>query len=245
MRAKLTSPFMRTPLTTPFMRAPLTSHLPPNAAGNALAGLVATTAGSLLVAPGVGAYCSAASYLAFSTAFYCLRRGLLHRCRDGSSALGAREVLRRHLEYDDAWHASHGSVARGRVTHLAHVTAWLLLFQPLYPVLEVCLFPFDMAAFWFYYPSANGSGLIIDSRALRRSGKRGNAAQCFRLDWHRFGINVGAAYPPPNTGRHPPKVECNLPHIDLPQRGVRHWPWRQHTETLIPLLPLPRSQVGA
>ena len=34
-------------------------------------------------------------------------------------------------------------------------------------------------------PKARGCGLVIDSRALRRDGKRGNRAQVFRLDWHR------------------------------------------------------------
>jgi len=43
----------------------------------------------------------------------------------------------------------------------------------------------DRACFWFYYPKARGCGLVIDSRALRRDGNRGNRAQVFRLDWHR------------------------------------------------------------
>ena len=37
-----------------------------------------------------------------------------------------------------------------------------------------------------YYPKARGCGLVIDSRALRRDGNRGNRAQIFRLDWHRY-----------------------------------------------------------
>ena len=53
---------------------------------------------------------------------------------------------------------------------------WLLLFQSAYPVLELALFPMDAAAFWFYYPKARGCGLVIDSRALRRDGNRGNRA---------------------------------------------------------------------
>ena len=64
--------------------------------------------------------------------------------------------------------------------------------------------------------------------ARRRAGLRGTKAQVFRLDWHRFELNVGERYPSPNPGRHKPSVRCNLPHVDLPQRNVRHWPWRQH-----------------
>ena len=216
----------------------------PRTAGNAIAGLsaVGAAAGVATAKAWPGA---AASYMACSTASYCLRRGLLHRWPGAeSSSLGAAEVLRRHLEYEADWHLPSTSPTLGRLTHFGHVLLWLFLFQPLYPLLELVLYPFDLAAFWFYYPRARGSGLIIDSRRRRRSGKRGNAAQVFRLDWHRFELNVGRAYPPPNTGRHPPSVACNLPHIDLPQNGVRHWPWRQHTDRLMPLLPKPSAEAA-
>ena len=206
-------------------------------ASNAVAALVAGTAATVGTVAPIGLAGAAASYLTFSTAAYCLRRGILHSWPDGGSKLGAGEVLRRHLAYESGWHLDHGSELRGRLTHAGHVLCWLLLFQPLYPVLEACLFPLDKAAFWFYYPRARGGGLVIDSRALRRSGKRGNGAQVFRLDWHRFDINVGRAYPPPHTGRYPPKVSLNLPHVDLPQAGVRHWPWRQHTDAVMRLMP--------
>ena len=36
--------------------------------------------------------------------------------------------------------------------------------------------------------------------------------------------------------RSPPSVELNLPHLDLPASGVRHWPWRQHAALLLPKL---------
>jgi hypothetical protein len=206
--------------------------------GNAAAALVAG-AGAISVVTQVR---PATGYMAFSVAGYCLRRGVLHKSSDGASALGAAEVLRRHLEYEADWHRPTGIPWRGRLAHICHVLLWLFVFQPAYPLLETVLFPFDLAAFWFYYPKARGSGLIIDSRALRRAGKRGNAAQVLRLDWHRFELNVGKAYPPPNTGRHPPSVLCNLPHVDLPQRGTRHWPWRQHTARLMSVMPRPRPE---
>ena len=238
-------------------------------ASNTLAAIVAAAGAVGAVAPhsGRGAPARAAAYLAASAAAYCLRRGLLHSAgADGKpQPLGAAEVLRRHLAYEADWHdaprdglspaggcglldaahASRGlSLARGRLLHGAHVLGWLLLFLPCYPLLEAALYPLDMACFWFYYPKARGCGLIVDSRALRRRGKRGNAAQLLRLDWHRFELNVGPSYPLPNTGRHPPRAPCHLPHVDLPQRGVRHWPWRQHTSVLMRLLPTPQDGSG-
>ena len=210
--------------------------------GNTVAAVVACAGAVGTVASGVAAKpaIAGASYMAFSVAGYCLRRGVLHKWphndQHAGAYLGAAEVLRRHLKYEDDWHLPSGTPLHGRLMHLGHVAGWLFIFQPVYPLLEALLYPFDLAAFWFYYPKARGSGLVIDGCALRRNGKRGNAAQVFRLDWHRFDVNVGRAYPPPG-GRHPPSVTCNLPHIDLPQRGVRHWPWRQHTRRLIRILP--------
>ena len=124
----------------------------PKLAGDTLAGLtVAGSAVSLAAASTLPRV--AGSYLALSTAGYCLRRGALHKWPgDGGAALGAYEVLRRHLEYEADWHLPGGLPVVGRLTHLAHVLCWLLIFQPLYPLLEAALYPFDLAAFWFYYP---------------------------------------------------------------------------------------------
>ena len=206
---------------------PLTSSV-----GNGVAACVLGLSSASVTIASTHPAAAGCSYLVATVASYCLRRGALHKSQDGSP-LGAAEVLRRHLQYEPEWHLPHSSPITGRLLHLAHVAAWLLLFQPIYPLLECALFPCDMAAFWFYYPRANGCGLVIDSCARRRAGKRGNAAQCFRLDWHRFDLNVGKAYPPPHNGRHPPSLSFNLPHIDLPQNSVRHWPWRQHTDSLV------------
>jgi hypothetical protein len=217
------------------------TYTPPVMIPNALAACVAGTGAVCTVgATAVGApfKVALASYMTASVASYCLRRGILHRWPNGKP-LGAAEVLRRHIQYEDEWHMPNKPVLQGRLWHLAHIGAWILFFQPIYPILEMALYPWDLAAFWFYYPSARGAGLVIDSRELRRRGKRGSRAQVFRLDWHRFELNVGKAYPPPNTGRHPPSILCNLPHVDLPQRSVRHWPWRQHTGRLMQLLPQP------
>ena len=199
------------------------------------------SAANWMVALAVAAAASArpalvCSYMAASAAGYCVRRGTLAKWPSTGEPIGAAEVLRRHLVYDDGWSSPDGQATRGRLLHLLHVGVWLLLFTPIYPLLELLLYPFDLAAFYFYYPKARGAGLVIDSRKLRRAGRYGNGSQVFRLDWHRFDLNVGKPYPPPNPGRHPPSARCNLPHVDLPQRSVRHWPWRQHTAALLPLL---------
>ena len=129
----------------------------PIPAGNAVAALVAG-AGAAGMAVTRSPPAAMAYYMTFSTATYCLRRGLLHKWPAGGTragrSLGAAEVLRRHLEYEADWHLPRGSPLLGRLLHLAHVLCWLLVFQPLYPVLEACLYPFDLAAFWFYYPKA-------------------------------------------------------------------------------------------
>jgi len=194
--------------------------------GSSLAA-VATAGGSSLVAVASAVASQppllASVYLASSVGAYCVRRGLIHSRSDGSP-LGPAEVLRRHLQHDGESKAG----GWGKAVHLLHVFLWLAVFQPLYPLLELLLRPFDLAAFYFYYPRANGAGLVVDSLARRRAGLRGTKAQVFRLDWHRFELNVGERYPSPNPGRHKPSVRCNLPHVDLPQRNVRHWPWRQH-----------------
>ena len=213
-----------------------------SAPSNAVAAAVVAggTAGAVTSVAAARPGAAVASYMAASVASYCWRRGVLHRWPSGER-LGAAEVLWRHLAYEDDWHLPHGRVAIGRLMHAMHVSLWLLLFQPVYPLLEAALYPCDLAAFYFYYPKARGAGLVVDSRARRRGGARGSKAQVLRLDWHRFELNVGKRYPPPNPGRHPPSVLFNLPHLDLPQCGVRHWPWRQHTDAVerLGLLPAP------
>ena len=46
-----------------------------------------------------------------------------------------------------------------------------------------------------------------------------------RCDWHRFNVNVGGIGR--DGYRHPPSITKNLPHIDIPKRKMKHWPWRR------------------
>lgn len=164
---------------------------------------------------------AAGSYVAASTALYCFRRAALHK-------LTAAEVLRRHLTYEPGWPAGF----RGRVGFAASFIAWLALFQPIYPLLELGLRMNNLASFFYYYPNANGAGLLVQ----RISPKE----QVLRLDWHRFNVNVGMAGKTAECGlgyeyvsRHPPSMQLNRLHCDFPTMGVRHWPWRQHSAQLL------------
>ena len=162
----------------------------------------------------------AATYLASSAAVYCHRRASLH-------SLTPREVLRRHLTKEPEWPAG----IRGVVGFWMSAAIWLLGFQLCYPLLEIGLRPFGLASFYYYYPNANGFGLLVE-KIKTQSQKR----QVLRLDWHRFNVNVGRPgrpYEYGGTSRHGPSIELNLPHIDLPMRGVRHWPWRQYTGVML------------
>ena len=160
-----------------------------------------------------------ACHVTASCAAYCCRRGVLH-------SLGAREVARRHITFEPEWPQG----LRGIVGFTVSVVSFLLLFLPVYPLLEPALRTRGLASFFYYYPSANGCGVLVERVSDR--------VQLLRLDWHRFRVNVGAPGRPYEHGgcsRHPPAVELNVPHIDWPCIGVRHWPWRQHTGLMMPV----------
>ena len=161
---------------------------------------------------------AATTHVVASAACYCLRRGVLHE-------LGAREVARRHCTFESGWPPG----PRGVAGFALSVAAWLLLYLPVYPLLEPALRVKGIASFYYYYPNANGAGVLFERLSDRK--------QVLRLDWHRFQINVGKSgrkYAHGGVSRHPPAVLLNLPHIDLPTLGVRHWPWRQYTAVLLP-----------
>jgi len=120
----------------------------------------------------------------------------------------AREVLRRHFEWEPGF----------RYFPLAFV-GWLI-FLLVYPMLELLVWPFGCRWMYFYYPKANGAGCILERERV----------QHLRLDWHRFRVRRKAP-----VGRHPAEtVQINLPHLDLPSRGVQHWPYRQLAKLLHP-----------
>lgn len=56
------------------------------------------------------------------------------------------------------------------------------------------------------YSNARGFGINITNRGERYIG----------LDWHRF--KIGGR----KIGRF-----VNRPHLDIPSKGIKHWPWQQ------------------
>ena len=41
----------------------------------------------------------------------------------------------------------------------------------------------------------------------------------------RFKIHIGGIGR--DGYRHPPSIVTNLPHLDIPKKGLKHWPWRR------------------
>jgi hypothetical protein len=79
--------------------------------------------------------------------------------------------------------------------------------------------------FFYSYPKAQGGGYIWEPLDCQTLGANQRAKRQIRLDWHRFVYNIG---PVGRDGfRHPPSIERNLPHIDIPRYQIRHWPWRR------------------
>ena len=95
-----------------------------------------------------------------------------------------------------------------------------------FPLLEPMMkFFFNSCCLFYSYPRAQGFGFIVEPLECQHLPLNKRAKQQIRLDWHRFSYNVGGVGR--NGYRHPPAVEANLPHVDAPKWGVKHWPWRR------------------
>ena len=114
-----------------------------------------------------------AGYSVLSVLGYFLRRGSLHR-------IGALEVARRHFIMWPGWPDG----PRGKLLWLTMVVIWLVLFTPVWPLLELMLRPAGLASFFVYYPKAAGCGILVERLPP-------DSTQVLRVDWHRFSINVG------------------------------------------------------
>lgn len=109
--------------------------------------------------------------------------------------------------------------------YLTFLVVWQTLVIS-FPLIEpVVRLGWDRVCFFYSYPNATGCGIIVEPRSVQHLKQSKRAKHQVRLDWHRFSLNIG------NVGRegyrHPPSVERNLPHIDYPRRGLKHWPWRR------------------
>lgn len=114
--------------------------------------------------------------------------------------------------------------------HLVFLLAWqsfVVTFPVLEPLARFCL---GCCCLFYSYPNANGCGVILEPLNVQHLPLSQRSKHQVRLDWHRFSINVG---PVGRDGyRHPPSRDVNRPHIDAPQLGIKHWPWkRRHVTT--------------
>lgn len=99
------------------------------------------------------------------------------------------------------------------------------LFVGLYPVVETIARLFGFVAFMYAYPNAHGVGYILEPLAVQPLSVHQLTKHQIRLDWHSFRVNIGTIGR--DGYRHPPTVEWNLPHVDAPRWGIKHWPWRR------------------
>jgi hypothetical protein len=115
-------------------------------------------------------------------------------------------------------------------------TAWIVAWQvlvALYPFIEPVArcWKWGHVCFFYTYPKAKGGGYILEPLSCQRLASNLRTRQQVRCDWHRFKYNVGALGR--DGYRHPPTIQRNLPHFDVPQRQVKHWPWRRrHFQSL-------------
>ena len=80
-------------------------------------------------------------------------------------------------------------------------------------------------SFFYAYPNARGVGFIFEPRDVQHLVQSKRVKHQIRFDWHRFKINIGGIG---RVGyRHPTSIVTNLPHLDIPKKGLKHWPWRR------------------
>jgi len=105
------------------------------------------------------------------------------------------------------------------------VFAWQCLVL-LFPLVEPFIRITTKGCIFFYsYPKAQGGGYIWEPLSCQHLNANQRAKNQIRFDWHKFAYNIG---PTGKDGfRHPPTIERNLPHMDIPKYQIRHWPWRR------------------
>ena len=161
-----------------------------------------------------GSLAAAAGYALAANYCYLSRRSHLRSAHD--PAMTRRRLLRIRTERE------RGVSAR---FHVVLVLAWQLFVLVAYPWAEPLARLYGRTVFYYTYPNAHGMGLILEPLDRQHLPPSGRARSQIRLDWHRFAVNVG---PVGRDGyRHPPSVELNRPHLDVPERRMRHWPWRR------------------
>ncbi|KAL7444502.1 hypothetical protein ACHAXM_009361 [Skeletonema potamos] len=109
--------------------------------------------------------------------------------------------------------------------YITNIVAWQVFVTCIFPILEPLSRIFGYVSFYYFYPNANGCGIIFEPLSVQHLPMKKRQRSQLRLDWHEFSVNVG------NIGRdgfrHPPCVVRNLPHLDIPRLQMKHWPWRR------------------
>jgi hypothetical protein len=98
-------------------------------------------------------------------------------------------------------------------------------FVVIFPIVEPLARCMGQVSFFYSYPNAGGVGIIFEPRDVQHMKQNHRTKHQVRFDWHRFSVNVGGIGR--DGFRHPPSVVRNLPHVDIPKRGLKHWPWRR------------------
>jgi hypothetical protein len=108
--------------------------------------------------------------------------------------------------------------------YLAMIFTWQSLVL-IFPIVELISRCFSHVCFFYSYPNAGGVGIILEPTDVQHLKGSKRAKYQKRIDWHRFNVNIGG------IGRdgykHPPSVVMNAPHLDIPQKQMKHWPWRR------------------
>jgi len=137
---------------------------------------------------------------------YCRRSGYRH-------GIGSWEVLAKKLRRPNNMRCR---------TFAAALFGWLC-FIWFYPMLEIICSVLGRSTFFYYYPNAQGAGMIF-SPAWSTASARDVRNQAVRLDWHLIHIQV-----PSGAGDYQSSsVTLNVPHLTVPAHGLKAWPWKQH-----------------
>lgn len=114
--------------------------------------------------------------------------------------------------------------------YVKNILAWQLFVNFVFPILELTARMFGYVSFYYFYPNAHGFGIIFEPLSAQSFTISKRAKSQIRCDWHRFSVNVGSVGR--DGWRHPPSIERNWPHFDIPKKGWKHWPWRRQCEVV-------------
>ena len=109
--------------------------------------------------------------------------------------------------------------------YVTNIFAWQVFVTTFFPILEPLSRLCGFVSFYYFYPNANGCGVIFEPLSVQHLTMKKRQRSQLRLDWHKFTVNVG--HIGRDGYRHPPTVVRNVPHLDVPRLQLKHWPWRR------------------